>query len=320
MDPWFADEPRPEGGPRFTGAGTYSRPIALVKGGGDLASGVALRLLGAGFAVVVTEIDQPTAVRRTVSLAEAVYEGRVCIEGVVGVRATGLAAVWEAVRDGVVPVVVDPRAEVRLRLKPDVVVDAVMAKRNLGTRLDDARAVVAIGPGFVAGVDVHAVVETMRGHELGRVMFHGAALPDTGVPGEVGGASVARVMRAPCGGVFQTLCEIGDVVERGQAVGRVGDVPVRAGLDGMVRGLLHPGLTVQKGCKVGDVDPRCTTEHCHSVSDKARAVGGGVLEAACSLLGGVAFTMKPGTAAGTEDEPRVETGTKQRGIMVRRVP
>jgi len=277
---------------------TPARPHALVKGAGDLATGVALRLRRAGFAVVMTEIARPTVVRRTVAFAEAVYEGRTTVEGVTARRAEGLAEAEAVLRRGDVAVVVDPEAHIRDELGAGLVVDAILAKRNLGTSVADAPAVVALGPGFVAGVDAHAVVETKRGHSLGRVVWEGEALPNTGVPGEVGGHSAARVLRAPATGVFESGLEIGERVVAGQRVGRVGDAAVLSSLDGVLRGLLHPGLEVSEGFKLGDVDPRAERDHCFTVSDKALAVAGGVLEAACALLGGVRFAAPPAAPRG----------------------
>jgi xanthine dehydrogenase accessory factor len=270
-------------------AGGDARPEALVKGAGDLASGVALRLLSAGFGVVMTEIAQPTVVRRSVAFAEAVYAGRAHVETVEGVRVDRPDEIEAVVRRGAVAVIVDPGGDVLRDRRPALLVDAIMAKRNLGTSLADAPAVVALGPGFVAGRDVHAVVETKRGHTLGRVIWEGAAIPDTGVPGDVGGHTLDRLLRAPAAGVFESDLSIGDHVATGQVVGRVADVPVRAGLDGVLRGLLHPGLEVTPGFKLGDVDPRDERDHCFTVSDKALAIAGGVLEASCALLGGVRF-------------------------------
>jgi len=273
----------------MSAAGLCEAPLALVKGAGDLATGVALRLHRAGFRVVMTELARPTVVRRTVAFAEAVYDGEAVVEDVRAVRTghgDGIAPVLDR---GEIPVLVDPEARVRTMLAPELVVDAIMAKRNTGTRIGDAPAVIALGPGFAAGVDVHAVVETMRGHSLGRVITEGAAVANTGVPGEVGGAAAERVLRAPRGGVFTGSSHIGDHVARGDVLGRVDDVEVAATLDGIVRGLLRSGLPVTRGYKLGDIDPRATPDHCHLVSDKALAVGGGVLEAACMLLGGVRF-------------------------------
>lgn len=268
---------------------TRPRPLALIKGAGDLASGVALRLLRAGFSVVMTEIARPTTVRRTVAFSEAVYDGRATVEGVEGIRADTPDQALRATASGRIPVIVDPSADSVPSLRPLLLVDAVLAKRNLGTTVTDAPAVVALGPGFVAGRDAHAVVETMRGHTLGRVITQGAALPNTGVPGEVGGHAAERVLRAPAAGVFRGVLRIGDQVRAGDVAGHVDDRPVPSRLDGVVRGLLHDGLEVTEGFKLGDVDPRAERAHCFTVSDKALAIAGGVLEAACALLGGVRF-------------------------------
>jgi xanthine dehydrogenase accessory factor len=270
------------------------RPIALVKGAGDLATGVALRLHRSGFAVAMTELPHPTVVRRTVAFAEAVYEGRVVVEGVEGVRVEEVSQIAHLFAHRAVPVVVDPEATASQALRPLLLVDAIVAKRNLHTSIGDAPAVVALGPGFVAGRDAHAVVETKRGHTLGRVITHGDAHANTGAPGDVGGFTVERLLRSPCDGVFRGCRAIGDRVRAGEIVGRVDDVPVHARLDGMLRGLVRSGLAVTAGLKLGDVDPRAGPEDCYLVSDKALAVAGGVLEAACALLGGVRFARASG--------------------------
>ncbi len=253
--------------------------IVLVKGGGDLGTGVVFRLHRAGLRVLVTELPSPVVIRRKVALAPAVYEGVVEVEGMVGRRVERdgeLDAVWER---GEVPVLVDAEASVVARLRPTAVVDAIMAKRNLGTHIDDAPIVVALGPGFVAGRDAHAVIETQRGHYLGRAIYNGAAAPDSGVPGSTQGVAAKRVLRAPAGGRFEALSKIGDQVEASQVVARVAGEPVRAAIPGVVRGLLADGLDVQAGFKVGDIDPRGVVAYCFQISDKALAVGGGVLEA-----------------------------------------
>ncbi|MDH7487949.1 MAG: selenium-dependent molybdenum cofactor biosynthesis protein YqeB [Anaerolineae bacterium] len=251
----------------------------VVKGGGDLASGVAWRLWNCGFQVVVTEIPAPTVIRRKVAFATAVWEGETVVDGVRGRKVEGAEGVRAAWAEGVLPVVVDPEAAIICELRPDVVVDAILAKRNLGTRITDAPLVIGLGPGFTAGEDVHAVVETMRGHTLGRVIWQGQALPNTGIPGEVGGYAEQRVVRAPCAGVFRGVREIGDMVDVGDVVAYVDNEPVRVRLKGVLRGLLHDGLTVHANMKVGDVDPRAAREHCFTISDKALAIAGGVLEA-----------------------------------------
>ncbi len=265
------------------------RPRALVKGAGDIATGVALCLHRAGFAVAMTEIDRPTVVRRTVSFAQAVYEGAATVEGTEAV-AVGPSGIEAALMQGTIAVVVAEDAEEVLgRVRPVLLVDAIIAKRNLGTHIGDAPAVVALGPGFVAGRDAHAVIETRRGHDLGRILFEGTAEDDTGVPGDIGGYTWQRVVRSPAAGAFRACADIGDVVKADDVVGYVGEEPVRVALDGVLRGLLHTGLTVTEGFKLGDVDPRADPSRCLTVSDKARALGGSVLEAACALLGGVRF-------------------------------
>jgi len=255
------------------------RPLVLIKGAGDLGTGVAYRLQRAGMQVAVTELAQPTVIRRAVSLAEAVYEGEVAVEGLRARRVQDAQEIRLALADGVVPVLVDPRADITKELRPQAVVDARMAKRNLGTRLDEAEVVVGLGPGFVAGRDVHAAIETARGHYLGRVLLSGEATPNTGVPGSVGGESARRLLRAPADGVFQAFKAIGDPVTEGEAVAQVGDEPIEARLSGVLRGILRDGLTVHGGMKVGDIDPRGMRDYCFTISDKALAVGGGVLEA-----------------------------------------
>ena len=257
----------------------------LVKGGGDLASGVVHRLHRAGLKVMVTELSQPTVIRRAVAFAAAMHEDAVEIEGVVGRRAVSVGEALLSLEDDEVPVLSDPEGEMVFQWRPNVLVDGIMAKRNIGTKISDAPVVIALGPGFVAGVDVHAVIETKRGHHLGRVILEGSAAPDTGIPGEVMGYALERVLRAPCAGIFRGERRIGDRVEAGEVVAYIGSSPVVAGISGVIRGLLADGLLVSEGMKVGDVDPRGVKEHCFTISDKARAIGGGVLEATFYLWG-----------------------------------
>ncbi len=253
--------------------------IILIKGGGEMASGVAQRLVRSGFHVCMTEIAEPLAVRRGVSFCEAVFVGQKAVEGLVARRVSGKEEVRRCWAEGEVPIVIDPQCAFRKILSPDVLVDAILAKRNTGTTLGDAPLVIGLGPGFRAGRDVHVVVETNRGHRLGRVIEAGEAEPDTGIPGNVGGYTWERVLRAPAAGRFRGKKQIGENVVKGEIVAEVDGVPLEAAIPGVLRGILHDGLMAEKNMKVGDVDPRGTREHCLTVSEKARAIGGAVLEA-----------------------------------------
>ena len=252
--------------------------LVLIKGAGDLATGTAVRLHRAGFPVVMTDIAQPTAVRRTVAFSQCIYDGVTEVEGITARRAANGEEASAILAAGEIPVLVDPEAACVEELRPDAVMDAILAKRNLGTSLTDAPIVLALGPGFTAGVDCHGVVETMRGHDLGRLILEGSAIPNTGVPGDVGGYTRERIIRAPADGPFEPVARIGQKVELGDVVAKVNGVPVAAQLTGIVRGMLPAGIPVTKGMKSGDIDPRCEVRHCFTVSDKARAIGGGVLE------------------------------------------
>jgi xanthine dehydrogenase accessory factor len=264
--------------------------IILLRGGGDLASGVAHRLHRAGFSVVITELAQPLCVRRAVSFAEAVYAGVITVEGVTARLVAEAEAARMALAAHEIPVLVDPQGGALAELRPAVVVDARLAKRNLGTTLADAPLVIGLGPGFTAGMDCHAVVETNRGHNLGRVYWRGGAEPDTGQPEPVRGFSVDRVLRAPRAGTFTGRRQIGDRVSAGDVLAEVDGAPLVAPFAGVLRGLLHDGLAVTSSLKVGDLDPRGVREHCFTISDKARSVGGGVLEA---VLYGLRTTRSP---------------------------
>lgn len=255
------------------------RHLLIIKGAGDLASGVAHRLHQAGFAVIMTEIARPTVIRRAVAFAEAVYSVTVTVEGVTARRAADPDTARQIALGGEIAILVDPRAEVITALKPLVVIDAILAKANLGTSIDQAPVVIALGPGFSAGRDAHAVVETKRGHYLGRVIWQGEALANTGIPGEVMGYTEERVLRAPADGIFRGCKAIGAMVTAGETVAMVGGVPLPARISGVLRGILHDDLEVTRGMKVGDIDPRGERDYCFTISDKARAIAGGVLEA-----------------------------------------
>lgn len=262
--------------------------LVIIRGGGDIATGIALRLYRSGMAVVICETPAPTSIRRTVCFSEAVRQGTAEVEGVAA-RLTDLGGVPGLLGQGVIPVLADPAGDCIGPLSPDVVVDAILAKRNLGTHMGLAPIVVAAGPGFTAGVDCHAVVETMRGHYLGRAIYDGSAQPNTNIPGLIGGYAGERVLRAPADGIFRGVRRIGDQVSCGDVAGYVGDVPMACTIGGTLRGLLADGIAVTRGFKCGDVDPRCSPAHCLCASDKALAIGGGVLEAILHLRGGKAF-------------------------------
>lgn len=261
----------------------FERHLIVVRGGGDLGTGAVARLHRAGFPVVVLELQAPLAIRRRVAVASAVTDGAVRVEDLDAMRVDDVAAAVAVAAAGRIPVV--PGAGLPpLPATVAALVDARLAKENLDTARDQAPTVVGLGPGFVAGVDCHAVVETKRGHHLGRVIWDGAAAADTGMPGEVGGESATRVVRAPGAGSVAWEVAIGDTVRRGAVLGRVGDTVVTATLDGVVRGLIADGFRAAPGLKIADVDPRGDRTACFEISDKALAVGGGVLEAVLSRL------------------------------------
>lgn len=248
----------------------------VVRGGGDLATGIIYRLWKVGCSVLVLETRLPLVVRRTVAAASAVFDGSIQIEDMKAVLINSLEKFEKNSRE--VQVLIDPEGASIKKLKPDIVVDAIMAKQNLGTDKSMAPLVIAIGPGFSAPQDVHAVIETKRGHTLGRVITDGGAIPNTGVPGMIKGYTTERLLRAPADGLLAPLRKIGDEVSAGELIGRVNGLEVRSQLDGVLRGLIHPSVPVTKGLKIGDVDPRGDPSHCWTITDKALAVAGGVLE------------------------------------------
>ena len=257
--------------------------LVLIRGAGDLATGIALRLFRSHLCVVMTDLPQPTAIRRTVCFSQAILYGSYQVEDVTAERAETEDDVRRILAAGQIPVLADPRAACRAWLRPDVLVDAILAKKNLGTQITDAPLVIGVGPGFCAGRDCHAVIETMRGHTLGRVIRSGEPIPNTNIPGLIGGFAGERVLRAPCDGIFTALHRIGDTVEEGETIGFVEGQPMKCTISGVLRGVLDDGVPVKKGMKSGDVDPRCKPEYCTTISDKALAVGGGVVEAVLYL-------------------------------------
>lgn len=258
--------------------------LVLIRGAGDLASGVAWRLHRCGFAVVMTELAAPLVVRRTVAFAEAVFAGETFVQGTRACRAADVDEARRLLTEGIIPVLVDPAAACRAELRPDVLVDAIMAKVNTGTTIDDAPLVIGLGPGFVAGLDCHAVVETNRGHDLGRVIWQGPAEPDTKTPGEIGGYRGARVLRAPADGYVHAHLHIGERAQEGQVIAHVDGAPIVAPFAGVLRGIVHPSVAVHTGMKIGDLDARAEPRYCFTISDKSLAIAGGVLEAILSWL------------------------------------
>ena len=275
--------------------------LIICRGGGDLATGIVHRLFRAGFPVLVLETDSPAAIRRQVSFSEAVYDGTATVEGVTAARIASAdrASVNHVLEEGRVPLLVDPGGSSIPLLKPDIVVDAIIAKKNLGTAKEMAPLVIGVGPGFTAGEDVDLVVESMRGHNLARIFTTGSALPNTGIPGNIGGFTKERVLHAEAAGYMKNIRQIGDIVEKGEEIARIYEkmtedgtfsgsyVSVEASISGMIRGLIREGYHFQKGFKIADIDPReSELANCFTISDKARSIGGSVLEAVCGYVNG----------------------------------
>ncbi len=254
-----------------------------VKGAGEMASGGAVRLWRSGFKrIVMMEIEHPLAVRRPVSFCEAVHDGQTKVEGIEAIRVENQAEVFAAWENSQVAIIVDPEWSILNWLKPHVLIDATLAKKNLGTKKNDAPLVIGLGPGFSAPDDVDLVIETMRGHDLGRVIAAGAAQANTGIPGNIGGQTVKRVLRSPANGIFLSQKTLTDEVQTGDVVATVNGQSITAEIAGVLRGLIREGTTVAEGMKVGDIDPRGIEEYCFTVSEKSRAIGGAALEAILS--------------------------------------
>ena len=275
--------------------------LIICRGGGDLATGIVHRLFRAGFQVLVLETDSPAAIRRQVSFSEAVYDGTATVEGVTAERIASAdrASVNHVLEKGRVPLLVDPEGSSIPLLKPDIVVDAIIAKKNLGTAKEMAPLVIGVGPGFTAGEDVDLVVESMRGHTLARIFTTGSALPNTGIPGNIGGFTKERVLHAETAGYMKNIRQIGDIVEKGEEIARIYEkmtedgtfsgsyVSVEVSISGIIRGLIREGYHFQKGFKIADIDPReSELANCFTISDKARSIGGSVLEAVCGYVNG----------------------------------
>ena len=250
-----------------------------MRGGGEIASGVVHRLALSHFKICITEVSAPQAIRREIAFSEAVYEGEKTVEGVTAKLISSPSDIDFAWNEGKIPVVIDPTTTIKESLKPDILIDAIMAKKNVGTKISDASLVIGLGPGFHAGNDVHRVIETNRGHNLGKVIYQGQAEPNTGIPGEIAGISSERVVRAPRAGCLLTNKQIGDFAQSGEVIAFVDGSPIKATISGVIRGLLRNGVDVFEGMKVGDIDPRGIKEYCYLISDKSRAIAGGVLQA-----------------------------------------
>ncbi|MGN0355298.1 MAG: selenium-dependent molybdenum cofactor biosynthesis protein YqeB [Muricoprocola sp.] len=268
--------------------------LLVVRGAGDIATGTIYRLTKSGFRVLALESEHPSAIRRKVAFSEAVYEGSMQVEGMTAVLIgkntisekerwkiiwSEAEAVW---KDGKVPILVDPEGISITKFHPDVVIDAILAKRNLGTKKEMAPLTIALGPGFEAGKDVDVVIETMRGHNLGRIIYQGYALPNTGTPGIIAGYGKERVIHAEAEGRIRILSDIGNLVSQGQVIAIVGESEIRATLTGILRGIIRDGYPVTRGFKVADIDPRQSEYvNCFTISDKARCIAGSVLEEVC---------------------------------------
>lgn len=250
----------------------------VIRGGGDIASGIAHRLFKAGFKVVILEIEKPTNIRREVSFAEAIYRGEIEIEGVRAIKTSSLDEINLAMEKGIIAVYIDEKADIISKIKPQVVVDSILAKKNLGTNKNMADISIGVGPGFNAGLDLDLVVETKRGHYLGRVIEEGEAIRNTGIPGNIIGFREERIIRASGDGIVDNFYKIGDQVKKGDIICKISGLEVRANIDGVIRGLIKEGLYVKESMKIGDIDPRGIREYAYTISDKARAVAGGVLE------------------------------------------
>lgn len=254
--------------------------IVIVRGGGDLASGTIQKLHRSGFRILVLEVEKPTAIRRSVSFSEAVYEREIEIEGIIAVHVCSLSEVEDAWSNKKIPVIIDEEGKYIQKIKPKIVVDAIIAKKNMGTTKNMADITIAIGPGFIAGKDVDVVIETTRGHNLGRLIFVGEAEKNTGIPGNIMGYSKERVIHSTCAGIMKNVLDIGAVVEKDEVIAYIGETPIKATISGLLRGIIRSGSTVSRGFKIADIDPRVSEKmNCYTISDKARNIAGGVLEA-----------------------------------------
>jgi xanthine dehydrogenase accessory factor len=264
--------------------------LVIVRGGGDIASGTIYKLYKCGFKVLILETDYPSAIRRNVAFSEAVYEGKQTVEDVTCYLVKSIDEAIDYIQDGKLPIMVDKEGKSIEELKPFVVVDAILAKHNLGTHRQMAPITIALGPGFEANKDVDVVIETMRGHRLGRTIYEGYAIKNTGVPGIIAGYGKERVIHSPAKGILRNVCKVTDTVKKDQVIAYIetndGNIEVKATIDGLLRGLIRDGYPVTKGFKIADIDPRIDEyNNCFTISDKARCIAGGVVEAILYMKG-----------------------------------
>lgn len=253
--------------------------IVLIRSGGDIGTAVARMLHNSGFKVLILEINRPLAIRRQVAFSEAIFDGEMCVEGVKCKKVDNLIDINKCWQSDIIPIMIDDKCKILGEIKVDVLVDAILAKRNINTSMEMASYTIGLGPGFTAGQDVHAVIETQRGHDLGRIIYNGSAEKDTGIPGMIQGYAEERILRATCNGTVKVIKDIGQIVKAGEIILYVEKSPVKSKIEGVVRGCIRSGTIVENGLKIGDVDPRGTLKNCSTISDKARCIAGGVLEA-----------------------------------------
>lgn len=252
----------------------------VIRGGGDLATGVAEVLYQSGFKILILDIEKPSSIRRSVCFSEAIYEGVTKVENIICKKVENENDIEKCWNEKIIPIMVDEKGEIIKKIKPNVVVDSIIAKKNLGTTKEMAPITIALGDGFEAGKDVDIVVETMRGHNLGRIITSGRAMKNTGIPGEIKGVSKDRVIYSLANGIFSSVKKIGDTVQKDEIIGYVGDVEIRGKISGVLRGIIRDGYEVTENMKIGDIDPRIEEKNnCFTISDKARSLGGAVLRA-----------------------------------------
>lgn len=252
----------------------------VIRGGGDLATGVAEVLYQSGFKILILDIEKPSSIRRSVCFSEAIYDGVTKVENIICKKVENENDIEKCWNEKIIPIMVDEKGEIIKKIKPNVVVDSIIAKKNLGTTKEMAPITIALGDGFEAGKDVDIVVETMRGHNLGRVITSGRAMKNTGIPGEIKGVSKDRVIYSLANGIFSSVKKIGDTVQKDEIIGYVGDVEIRGKISGVLRGIIREGYEVTENMKIGDIDPRIEEKNnCFTISDKARSLGGAVLRA-----------------------------------------